>query len=278
MSYTPNKDPRIIQAENEVSSAYGDTVSVANKQKSLSKFGYHATVGTTFYTVAEFQGTVGNETFVSTNIIDSIVSSSASDTTQTITIEGHTVDGSGNLTFVSQTKALTGQTEATLTTPLCRCSRMYVTNTGTEHSYPTALVGQVVVYDNTDGITSGVPNTDAAVKCLIAAGETQSRKCATATSSSDYWFLTSLTAGIGTAGGAAARVQARIEYRSVEQGGAWRPIGGNLVVDVDQGQAEQNFVPFAIIPKNSDIRVVAKADASTAAVYAEVRGYLAIVV
>ena len=89
-------------AERSVAVTYGDRVSVYEKGKAITKFGTNSTVGTTYETVAQLQSTESNETFVTTNIIDSIVSSSASDTTQTITIEGHTIDGSGNLTFVSK--------------------------------------------------------------------------------------------------------------------------------------------------------------------------------
>lgn len=270
-------DPRVSAAEREILSTYGDTVSVRNKAKSLNRFGENRTVGTSFETVAEFQGTTANETFVTTNIVDSIVSSSASDTSQTIRIEGHTVDGSGNLTFVVQDAALNGQTEVTLTTPLARCTRMYVKATGTAFSFPTALVGQVVVYDNTGGITAGVPNTAAATKCLILAGETQSRKCATAISSVDYWIITEAYVGVGVAGGSAARVIARIERRDVANGGAWRPIGSDIVIPIGQPLGPVQFDPFLIIPKNHDVRLVARVDANTASVYGEVNGYLALV-
>ena len=43
----------------------------------------------------EFQGTVVNETFVSTNLIDSVVSSNGADT-QTVQIEGHTICALGD--------------------------------------------------------------------------------------------------------------------------------------------------------------------------------------
>ena len=82
-------DPRITQAENVVASTYGDQVSVSAKRKNLNKFGRNTSVASSaFETVSEWQGSVTNETFVTTNLIDSIVSSSPSDTTQTITIEG----------------------------------------------------------------------------------------------------------------------------------------------------------------------------------------------
>lgn len=265
---------RISQAENVVLSTYGDTVSVSEKKKNLNKFGTNTTVGTSFETVAQFQNAVANETYVSTNIIDSIVSSNAGDT-QTIKVEGHTIDASGNLTFVIQDATLQGQTEVALTTPLARCTRMYVANSGTFDSPQAAIAGTVVVYDNTDGITAGVPNTDAAVKCLIDAGFTQSEKCATSVSSTDYWFLTDFEAGIGNSGGAANRVTFRVEIRDVANGGVFRPLGRDIVVNVGQNGVSFKFDPLGIVPKNHDVRVVAMSNSNTAEVFAEIQGILA---
>jgi hypothetical protein len=267
----------IAHAEREVLSTYGDTVSVKAKAKSLSKFGTNVTVGTTYETVAQFQGTVASETFVTTNIIDSIVSSSASDTTQTITIEGHTIDVSGNLTFVVQDAILNGQTEVTLATPLARASRLIVKRTGTFGSTPAALIGVVSVYDNTDGITAGVPTTAAATKVLLRAGFTQSNKCQTAISSSDYWFIDSFSAGIGGAGGSADRVTFKVEKRDIINGGPWVPVGREIVVVIGQNGAHFDFRPYAIIPKNHDVRVSAASNTSTSEVFAEMEGYLAAV-
>jgi len=265
-------------AERLVAVTYGDRVSVYEKGKSLNKFGTNTTVGTTYETVAQFQSTEANETFVTTNIIDSIVSSSASDTTQTITIEGHTIDGSGNLTFLVQDAILNGQTEVALTTPLSLSNLLAVKRTGTFGSTPAALVGTVSVYDNTAGITSGVPNTAAATKIILRPGFTQSNKCQTAISSSDYWFITDFTAGVGNSGGSANRVTFKLEKRDIANGGPWLPIGREIVVVVGQNGATFDFDPLAIIPKNHDIRVSAKTNSNTAEVFAEISGYLAKIV
>lgn len=117
-------DADIKHAINLIYSTYGDRVSVDAKRKDLVKFGRNPAADTSAQTVWN-QG--GNETYVSTNAIDSISSSSTSDT-GTVSIEGHTISGS-DLTFVVQSKTLTGQTKATLDTPLARCTRVY--NTGT---------------------------------------------------------------------------------------------------------------------------------------------------
>ena len=269
----------ITHAQNVVFSTYGDTVSVESKKKSLNKFGRteNADSGTAT-TVAVFQGTVVNETYVSTNIIDSVVSSSTSDTTQVITVEGHTIDGSGNLTFSVQNATLTGQTEVTLTTPLARVSRAFVANSGTFNSPYAALVGNVSIYDNTGGIASGVPSTAAATKAIIEAGKTQTEKAATSVSSVDYWFLTGIEASVEEQGPAAA-VDIYVEIRDVANGGQWRPIGVELSLDTNsQPTGEHKFKPFRIVPKNHDVRVVAISGTANTYVSADLEGYLAVVI
>ena len=262
---------RVIEVEDSVN------VSIWEKGKSLRKFGRNGTVGNSFETVAELQGTESNETFVTTNIIDSIVSSSGSDTSQTIVIEGHTIDGSGNLTFVSQEAALNGQTEVTLGTPLARASRAYVKPSGSFGTTPTALVGTVYIYDNTGGITSGVPNTASGTKLTIRAGETQSQKAATSLSSVDYYFIDRIAGAVGVAGGSANRVELRLETRDIANGGAWRPIGETIELTVGATGVQYDLEPVAIVKPNHDIRLMAKTDASTAEVVGGFSGYLAIV-
>lgn len=270
----PN-DFNVQMAEAEILDTYGDTVSVTAKKKSLHKFGSNETVGTSFETVAQFQGTTANETYVSTNIIDSVVSSSGSDT-QTITIEGHTIDGSGNLTFVSQDATLTGQTEVTLTTPLARANRMFIAASGTFDSPQAVAVGVIAAYDNTAGITSGVPNTAAATKCVIIAGDTQSQKCATSISSTDYLIVTDIEAHVGDGGGSAAYVLVRLEKRDVFNGGVWVPVGNDIVVVLDTTSPDSaRPLPYLIVPKNHDVRVRAKTNANTADLHAEISGFLA---
>lgn len=262
-------------AENVIYTTYGDRVSVEAKAKNLDKFGGNVVVGETYETVAQLQGTVSNETYVSTNLIDSIVSTSASDTTQVITIEGHTIDLLGNLTFVTQDATLTGQTEVTLTTPLARAHRAYVKDSGTFNSPYAALVGILYIYDNTGGITAGVPNTPAATKLLINAGATTSEKCATSLSSTDYWIVTLFGAGVGVVGGNAERVGFRIETRDVRNGGVWIPLSREIVIDTDQNDTSIQLKPHIIIPKNHDFRVRSRTNANTASVFSEVAGYLA---
>lgn len=270
----------VKHAENVIFSTYGDTVSVAEKKKSLNKFGA-ATVGTSFTTVQEFQGSEINETFVSTNLIDSISSSSAADTSKTYTIEGHTIDGSGNLTFVVQdatTDASDGRTKVTLSTPLARATRLYLKDSGTFNSPQTAAAGAIYVYDDTGGVTNGIPNTAAATKIMLAAGSTQSQKCSTSLSSQDYWIITSFSAIIEELAPSADYVEFRIEHRRVDTGGAWRPLGREIVALKGVGNnGPVQFLPHRVIPKNSDIRAIARSNTGTAEVYAEIEGYLAVI-
>lgn len=271
-------DFRLQHAVRVISDTYGDTVDIWEKAKTLRKFGSNSTVGTSWETIAQYQGTVANETYVTTNIIDSIVSSSASDNTQTITIEGHTIDGSGNLTFVEQDAVLNGQTEVTLTTPLARATRAYIKNSGTFGSTPNSPVGNIYIYDNADGITSGVPNTPAATKLMILATETQTQKAATSISSSDYYIVTGFSAGIGVSGSSASVVLVRLETRDLANGGTWRPIGRTISLPPDSVGVSISNDPCIIVPNNHDVRMRAKTDANTADVFAEFDGYLAEIV
>lgn len=77
MTYFGTKDPLVVLAEREVFASYSDTVSVMAKGKSLNKHGINRAVGNSWETVAEMQGSTSEETYVSTNLIDSIVSDAA---------------------------------------------------------------------------------------------------------------------------------------------------------------------------------------------------------
>lgn len=273
------QDWKLAYAEEVIRNTYSDTVSVWEKKKALNKFGRTSNADSgVSTTVAVFQGTVVNETYVSTNIIDSIVSSNTGDTTQTITVEGHTIDGSGNLTFVTQNASLNGQTEVTLSTPLARANRAFVANSTTFDSPYAALAGTISIYDNTGGITSGVPNTAAATKLIIDAGKTQTEKCATSISSQDYWIITALQASIEERGPTAA-ADFQIEIRDVANGGVWRPLGAEISLNsAGQSTAIVKFDPYRIVPKSHDVRVVVISNTANTLCSAEIEGYLASVV
>ena len=99
-------------------------------------------------------------TYSTTADIDSISSSSASDT-EIINVQG--LDTNWDLTIQSIT--LTGQTRAPIPTPLLRVFRMFNEN-------GTPLVGTVYCYVNTT-ISGGVPTTPAPIRAIIDIGEEQ---------------------------------------------------------------------------------------------------------
>lgn len=267
------KELAVMMALDELESTTGSRFRL--KPKSLIKFGRTANADDgTQTTVAEFQGSVVNETFATSNSIDSIVSSSGSDT-ETVTVEGHTVDGSGNLTFVVQTATLTGQTAVTLGTPLYRATRAY-NAAGTFASPASDLVGNVYVYDATEatGITAGVPDVATATKVMIGAGRQQSEKCATAISQHDAWLITGISTGISRATGGTADVD--IDVQIQESGGVFR----NTPIEIELRTAATATlyvpcIPFLIAPPNSDIRMVATADTNDTVVSGAINGYLA---
>lgn len=267
----------IRQAEAVVLEQYGDVVSVAAKGKNLNKFGRTENADAGIITsVSELQGTEVHETFVSTDLIDSIVSDNAGDT-MTVAIEGHTIDGSGNFTFVSQTATLNGQTPVTLGTAMARCQRVYIDDSGTFDSpQASTFAGNIAVYDSSaSGVTAGVVNTASATKMYVTAGRSQSQKCAMATASDEYWFITESIFSL-TGGGPAADVDFYLEVRDIENGGVWRPFGAE--VSLEAGALTSGpiyYSPYLIVPKNHDMRTCVISSANNSEVSADINGYLA---
>lgn len=262
-----SSDARIRYAEQIIADTYGDTVSVAQKKKSLLKFGKNVDLDTAWETVW-VQG--GDETYVTTNAIDTISSSNAGDTQQ-VFIEGHTVAGTGTsatFTFVTQTATLNGQNKVVLTTPLARVSRMY--NTGT-----TAFAGDIYTYED-DTLTGGVPNTASKIhlKILGSAGDTQSFKAATTFSNTDYFICTGGFASINKATSAA--VDFEFQVRTV--GSVFRPVARISLNSTGATTQQINFDPYVVVPKNADVRVRAIASVNNCEVNASFQGYLALVI
>lgn len=255
------RDYWVDHAVSVIHSTYGDHVSVDQKQKVILKFGHSDNIGTSKATVAHQPSGILHETYVSANDIDTIVSTAAGDNTATV-IEGHTVDGSGNFTFVVQSVTLTGQTEATLTTPLARVSRVY--NNGA-----TDWTGTVSVFQATDGSTAGVPTTDTDVHLQVEAGENQSEKAATTISKDDYWIVTGMYADFldKTAGAAEVILQIR------QKGKVFR---NQLRLGVGDGsEAVHKFKPYFIVPANADVRIISSADGASTSISAGIEGPLA---
>lgn len=251
----------------------------ALKPKSLAKFGKTSNADSGVRTtVATFQAdTVVNETFATGNTIDSVIGDNASDAGKTVTIEGHTVDGSGNLTFVVQTAVLGNQTRTALTTPLYRATRIFTTK-GTFASPATAMVGHVYVYDNTlgaGGATSGTPNEPTATKVMLDAGEQQSEKCATSISSADAWIITRVASGLSRGGGATVNADIDVEVR--QQGGVWRPLGLELALRTASLPFKSiELKPYRIVPPNSDVRLIGVSDTANTTLQGSISGWLAL--
>ncbi len=258
-------DGRLVQAEREIQSTFGDVVSIDKKAKSLLKFGKSAELNAdTMETVWSYGG---HETYVNDNLIDSISSSNVADNEE-IYLECHTVEGTGTdqkFTFMTQTVNLNGQNRVPLPTPVARVSRAY-NNNGTE------LVGGVYVYEDTP-LTNGVPQDRTKVHAHIPQGFQQSFKAATTFSDEDYYIL---TGGFGSVSNKqAASVDFYLEVRTAgkifRQGAAVSAssTGGSWQIDLD---------PCIVIPKNSDIRITCETGTGGAVVFGSFKGYLAKVI
>mgnify|MGYP000636883421 CR=1 FL=1 len=258
-------DGRLVQAEREIQSTFGDVVSIDKKAKSLLKFGKSAELNAdTMETVWSYGG---HETYVNDNLIDSISSSNVADNEE-IYLECHTVEGTGTdqkFTFMTQTVNLNGRNRVPLPTPVARVSRAY-NNNGTE------LVGGVYVYEDTP-LTNGVPQDRTKVHAHIPQGFQQSFKAATTFSDEDYYIL---TGGFGSVSNKqAASVDFYLEVRTAgkifRQGAAVSAssTGGSWQIDLD---------PCIVIPKNADIRITCETGTGGAVVFGSFKGYLAKVI
>ncbi len=253
----------IKHAEAEIMFTYGDIVKV--KPKSIIKFGRNSDIdASNAETIMSLAGSEAHETYVSANSIDTISSSNASDT-QDIRIEGHTVDGSGNFTFVVQTATLDGQNKVTLSTPLARVSRA-------ENNGSNSLLGNVFIYED-GNITSGTPDTDSDVHIIIEAGRNQSEKAATTFSNVDYGLITSGMASINR--GSTANVDIEIQIR--EKGGVFKPKYDFTLRTTGTNTYRFDLRPFLIVPKNADIRMVAASSAANTNVRGQFNALLALV-
>jgi len=264
--YARPHDP-IRYAIGEVHATYGQWVSVEAKSKSLLKFGRNSTLGTSAETVWT-QG--GNETYVTTNAIDKISSSSGSDTGGLAYVEGHTVSGTGadaQYTFVAQTVTLTGTTKATLGTPLARVSRVYNVSA-------TTWVGDIYVYEDDDTGTPGVPDTGSKIHMKVVAGDNQSYKAATTFSTSDYFFCTGGWAAVDKKTTAVVDFEMQIR----RPGGLFLPVAKIEASSTGLNTAFVRFDPYVIVPRNCDVRITATASTTNVEVNAAFQGYLAVVV
>ena len=247
----------------QISKYDGVTVSVVDKAKAVHKFGQDPAAGTTRSTVDGLAD--ATEILLTTNGITTVISSSAADG-ETVVVEGHTISGD-DLTFVTQSVGLTGQTGIALGTALARVSRIYNTSA-------TELAGTVSAYEG-GATTAGVPDTSTTIHASIRAGEQQTEKAATSTSSVDYFFITHVAAAIHDA----SNLECDIALETKATNGVWRHKADFAVTVAGNPSVFQSYSDSPIVvPPNHDIRMLSTMASGTAKVTARFGGWLGIVV
>lgn len=232
----------------EIFRIYGDNVEISSRQRIVD--GKNESLNITTFEKVWTLG--GFEVYPTTNAIDTISSSSASDT-NTILIEGFTLSG-GNFTFVSQTATLNGQSKVSLTTPIARATYLYNDNA-------TDFVGSVYCYEDTT-ITSGVPDdlTKAHLKAIGVIN--QSENASLTLSSTEYGFITQVHGGVNIkkVGGAEFYIQIREPGKVFRSAASWVSSGDTIY--------NQLLTTPIIIPPNSDIRIIARSSVADLSVEA----------
>jgi len=176
----------LSRAVNEVARSFGDIPNPVTKGKSVHIVGSRDNLASGVEAML-WEGTNTFETYVSTNIIGQVSSDNVGNT-QDIIVEGHTIDGSGNFTFVIQTVTLNGQTGVALGTPLARISQLY-----NNDSVDFVSGSRIYVSEIGSTIVAGVPLTATEIHLEFPADGNQSLKCSTTFSNNDYAFLTSIS-------------------------------------------------------------------------------------
>lgn len=252
-------DSWMEHAKGIIYSTDGVAVSVKNSHKDILQFGRNRLVGTSSATLQRQPAGVLHETYVSSNLINSVISTSAADT-EVIVVEGQTSDDGLVFAFASQTVTLNGQSAVALTTPLARVTRSY--------NISATTIAGVVSITETDTYTAGVPATASKVHLQIAAGSQTSFKASTTISSSEYWVITSFYADVLKKTAAFAEVDLEIR----EPGGVFRT---RIMLAASTNQsASHRFAPYLIIKPNSDIRLTAIADAASTDISGGIEGTL----
>ena len=237
----------ITLAQSVIKSEYGVKVSIEDAPKTITKFGRNPDLDA-IATISQ----LGDETYVSDNLINSISSSSASDTMD-VTIIGFTISG-GAFTEVQQTITLAGQTQVPLPTPLARVIRAF--NVGAVNS-----VGDVHVYQSTATVSGGVPTDLSLAHIKIAETENQTFKCSSTLGDGEYGMVSRVWASI------AKKTTASVDFQlqSRDPGGVFQP-KAEWSATQSSGVSPLTLEPYIIIPPNSDFRIVG--DPSTTNVYA----------
>lgn len=252
-------DLQVKKIQEIIKFSFGDDVRLKNKP--LLKYGLTSSTSTGNYVTA-WECPAANETYISDNLIDTIVSTDVGDTSQVIALEGHTVSN-GIWTFTTQTVTLNGRTPVTLITPMMTCTRAYLLS-------GSALNGTVSVYQSTAGETNGVPDDDDKVHNCINPAFNQSQKCATTLSSFDYWVLTGIACTVSR------KSSTNVDMGLFLQQG---DNGERLILPASASSTSTSYIDRFdtgefIIPKQSHIRMKVNATANDATVTGYIKGYL----
>jgi len=215
---------------------------------------------------------VVNEAYTTANTIDSVIASTTA--TQSLYVEGHTIDTSGDLTFVSQNVTLASSVRVALTTPLARCNRLAI-NPGTFASPAADNIANIYAYQSTKtGVSGGIPSSAVHVNCMISSGFNQSNKAATVTSFKDYWLVTGIVASLPQAASPTGTVALDVDLEIRLKGGVFRPTGGQVAIGAGDRTAHRTYDPYILVPPNSDIRMIATASTGDVAVTGTMEGFL----
>jgi len=223
-------------------------LSVDNKAEDTLKFGRNHLVGTSKATIQQQPAGILHESYVSSDLITTIVSDNAGDTDDA-RVFGHTTDD-GGLTFhvLDQDITLNGTTPVTLPTPIARVSRV-------RNYSATPWVGVLsVTEDDTFTGDPGVPDTDAGVHLQVPAGDQTSQKAAAMVCDGTYWFITSYYCDLLDK--IAGFAEVALEIRA--PGGVFQERISISCSDKHRGVHE--FRPYLLVPQNNDVRLVAAAD------------------
>lgn len=246
----------------ELYNSYGIETKI--NRKSLHKFGANQDVGTS----EEYINWDGIEPVHSTtNSIDTFSSSNAADT-QTLRVEGMYLDGNDDFMFAAQNITLTGQTQGTLTQPLCRVTR--IANVAST----TATLGDVYVYE-AGAATGGVPNDLNTVGNIMPFEHQSTMFAGTSVASTNYLIMTNVHLGAGLGGTKNTYVDVTLKVRDKDS--VYRTVNIWSMSTADSGVYFELDPPLIIHP-NSDVDLVAKGLAAGSFITAGFDGYFADIV
>jgi len=252
-----NIDNYLAFAKEEIQRTYGHNVVLG--RKSLHKFGRFENLGTAENDI-NYLGI--DPLHSTTNSITTVSSSNASDTTQTIVIEGMTISGT-DLSFTSQGVTLNGQAKVTLTTPVSRVTRI------SNSIGPVTTLGDVYVYEDT-AISGGIPTDLSTVGNVMAVADQSTLFAGTSVSSNNYFIMTGLWAYLGKKTNAFADI--RFKTKAVGTGFSRSRVIGSIS---NSSPLARIIQPYLIITPNTDIDITGVGSTTNIDVFAGFDGVFA---